>query len=249
MSEAELKLKRRELGIVIFRTFTKELIMNSGPVSIAKLQTIVEKDRELPHHKAPRTEVNIQRIQQERKQRFQEKLQEKRLRQEILKREQSRLLIQQRRNQSFEKLKLNVPETKLPERFNYLRPVPVEAQVDLGKIDILIQDPNVEAIECSGESEEVIVRGMMGEQRTEIKLTKKEIDLVINKFSEWTKIPVSEGIYKVVYGKLILLAVISEVVGSKFLIKKMRKPQAGLAPNAPMPNFPPPKPLPNPHKK
>jgi hypothetical protein len=85
----------------------------------------------------------------------------------------------------------------------------------------------------------------MGEQKTEIKLNKKEIDDVINKFSELTKIPVSEGIYKVVFGKLILLAVISDVVGSKFLIKKMKKqnqnpfqPMPGMNPQNP--NFVPP---------
>ena len=45
MSEAELKLKRKELGVRIFRTFTRELIMNSGPVYISKLQAIIEKDQ------------------------------------------------------------------------------------------------------------------------------------------------------------------------------------------------------------
>ncbi len=221
MGEAELKLKRKELGILIFRTFTKELIINSGPVSIAKLKTIVEKDGELFHHKHPKKETDIHKIQEERK--MQERLRERKLRQQILQREHSKRLIQKRDVVDFEKLRLSVPETRLPERFNYLRPIPVEKREEFGeKIDILILDPNVEAIECPGENEEIIVRGLMGEQRTELKLSKKEIDDLINRFSELTKIPVTEGIYKVVFGKLILLAVVSEVVGSKFLIKKMK---------------------------
>jgi hypothetical protein len=243
MSESDLKLKKRELGILIFRTFTKELIINSGGVYIAKLQTIVEKDHEKEQEKKPKEttpKIKIQELHKERQKKLQERLKEQKLRNQILEREQTRKIIEQKRNVAFEKLKLNVPETKLPERFAYLKPVPVEEKEEFGKIDILLQDPNVEAIECSGENEELIVRGTMGEQKTEIKMSKKEIDDLINKFSELTKIPVTEGIYKVVFGKLILLAVISEVVGSKFLIKKMKKTQFPL-PRTQLPNFPPPR--------
>jgi len=224
MNEAELKLKRKELGILIFRTFTKELIINSGPVSIAKLKTIVERDRETFHHKEPRKKVDIHAIHEARRKKMHDVLEERKLRQQIIQREQIRRVAQQKENVDIQKFKLNVPETKLPERFHYLRPTPIQKDEEFGpKIDILIQDPNVEAIECPGENEEVIVRGLMGEQKTEIKLSKKEIDDLINKFSELTKIPATEGIYKVVFGDLILLAVVSEVVGSKFLIKKMKR--------------------------
>lgn len=250
MSETDLKLKKRELGIIIFRTFTKELIINSGEVYLAKLQTIIEKGREKEREKEkePKKEhkeikTKIQELHKEKRKKLKEKAREQRLRRKIIEREQARRIIEQQRSVAFEKLKLTIPETKLPERFAYLKPVPIEEKEEFGKIDVLLQDPNVEAIECSGENEELIVRGTMGEQKTEIKLSKKEIDDLISKFSELTKIPVSEGIYKVVFGKLILLAVISEIVGSKFLIKKMKK--TTLPPFQPlgelMPNFPPPR--------
>ena len=224
MSETELKLKRKELGILIFRTFTRELIVNSGPVSIAKLKTIIEKDNEIPHHRQLKKERE-ELTEEERRRILQERFQKRKLKHQIIQREQKRILMDQKRNEpKTEPLRLSVPETRLPERFSYLRPTPVEQQEEFGpKMDMLLLDPNVEAIECPGENEEVIVRGLMGEQRTEIRMSKKEIDDLINKFSELTKIPITEGIYKVVFGNLILLAVISEVVGSKFLIKKMRK--------------------------
>jgi hypothetical protein len=246
MSETDLKLKKRELGILIFRTFTRELIINSGGVYFAKLQTIIEKDYEKEkekEHKEPKQKIKLQELQREKEKKFQEKLKEQKLRNQIIEREQTRRIIEQKRNVVFEKLKLSVPETRLPERFAYLKPIPIEEKEEFGKVDILLQDPNVEAIECPGENEELIVKGTMGEQKTEIKLSKKEIDNLINKFSELTKIPVSEGIYKVVFGKLILLAVISEVVGSKFLIKKMKKPipLRSQTPGAPLPDFPPPR--------
>lgn len=264
MNEISLKSKRKALGKLVFLRFTRELIMNAGDSYVAKLQTIVEKDREeqKEHKKHKEPIIKIQELQKEKNKKVKEKLREQKLREDIKRREQSRKLIEQRRNLEFEKYKLSVPETRLPERFNYLRPVPLEQQIELGKIDVLIQDPNVDAIECPGENEETIVKGTMGEQKTEIKLSKKEIDDVINKFSELTKIPVNEGIYKVVYGKLILLAVVSDVVGSKFLIKKMKRPtqqppippvglpnpprapRAGSAPKAPTAS-PAPKPLPS----
>ena len=54
-----------------------------------------------------------------------------------------------------------------------------------------------------------------------IKKSKEEIEEIIKKFSETAKIPVHEGVFKVVVGKLIFSAVISNIIGSKFIIRKM----------------------------
>ncbi|MEJ2268006.1 MAG: hypothetical protein P8X70_02940 [Nanoarchaeota archaeon] len=61
----------------------------------------------------------------------------------------------------------------------------------------------------------------MGVKPTGIILNKKEIDKVIKTFSEKSMIPIHEGVFRVVVGRLILSAIISEVTGSKFIIKKM----------------------------
>jgi hypothetical protein len=107
MSEAELKLKRKELGVRIFRTFTRELIMNSGPVYISKLQTIIEKDQGQERiHKKPKSPIEIKKIQEEKQVRLQEKIQEQKLRQQIMQREQKKQVLEQRRNIAFEKLRL-----------------------------------------------------------------------------------------------------------------------------------------------
>ena len=95
----------------------------------------------------------------------------------------------------------------------------------LGKIDPLIEDPFVKIIECEGAGKYLIVKGKMGEKQTGIILNKNEIDEVIHKFEIETKIPAQEGIYKVVLGRLVFLAIISEVVGSKFIIRKMNLPK------------------------
>jgi hypothetical protein len=70
----------------------------------------------------------------------------------------------------------------------------------------------------------VVVTGTMGTKPTDIILSKEDIDRVINKFSEVSKIPATEGIFRVIVGNLILSAIISGVIGSKFVIKKESYP-------------------------
>jgi hypothetical protein len=120
---------------------------------------------------------------------------------------------------------LKIPESRLPETVQYLRPILTSRVIDLGKLDSLIRDPFVKVIECNGADEKIIVIGTMGRKSTKIILTKEEIDNIINKFSETAKIPVQEGVFKVVLGTLVFSAIVSEIVSSKFLIRKMSGPR------------------------
>ncbi len=116
---------------------------------------------------------------------------------------------------------LIIPEPKLPSHLEYLRPIPSKSvEIDLSKINPLIKDPAVKVIE-GNPNERVIVNGSMGTRPTSIILDKDEINEIINKFSKVAKIPINEGVYKVVAGNLVLSAVISETVGSRFVIKKI----------------------------
>lgn len=116
---------------------------------------------------------------------------------------------------------LRIPEQKLPPNLQYLRPTPTEKTIDLNKLNPLIQDRIVRLIECNGPDKNIIVSGSMGVKKTNIILSKDEIGNIIKKFSETAKIPIHEGIFRVAVGKLILTAIISEVIGSKFIIKKI----------------------------
>ena len=120
---------------------------------------------------------------------------------------------------------LRIPEPKLPQGLQY-RPVPTNVQIDLGKLNPLVNDSNIKIIECDGPNKNIMVRGTMGRKKTSIVLNKQEVDKIITEFSKTAKIPVQEGFFKVVVGKLILSSIISDVVGSKFIIKKiMMRPQ------------------------
>lgn len=115
-----------------------------------------------------------------------------------------------------------IPEPRLPSQLQYLKPTPTQkADIDLEKLNPLIKDPAVQTIECHGPAENILVKGTMGAKPTAITLSKDEINQIIERFSEKTKIPLQEGIYKVVFGNLILSAITSKFISPKFIINKM----------------------------
>lgn len=116
---------------------------------------------------------------------------------------------------------LQIPESRLPTTVEYLKPFPTPLNINLGKLNPLVKDPLVKIIECNGPEEKIIVMGAMGRKNTHIILKKEEIDSVIETFSEASRIPVQEGMFKAVAGNLIISAIISDVIGSKFIIQKM----------------------------
>ena len=119
------------------------------------------------------------------------------------------------------KIKLTIPEPSVPKYLQYLKPVPTDQNIDLGKLNPLVKDPQVRTIDCPGPNENVLVSGTMGTKRTGIMMNKEQISEVVEIFSKAAKIPSHEGVFKVVVGRLIFLAIISETIGSKFTIKKM----------------------------
>ncbi len=122
---------------------------------------------------------------------------------------------------SLEKARLRIPEQVLPPQFRYLKPTPSERQIDLGKLNPLVQDPLVKSIECGGPEQNIIVTESGGAKKTSIILSKEEIDEIVEKFSKAAKIPIHEGVFRVVVGRLVFLAITSEIVGSRFIIRKM----------------------------
>ncbi len=194
--------------------FTKQLIDAHAPEDIAKLEKILRKE----YVKAAAKKKELEKIEENTIKENESRLSE-----------EEKTPIKQRRpdlKESLEYLKrmkpiLRIPETRLPPTFQYLKPTPTSREVDLGKLNIFVKDPSVKVIECAGPNENLIVHGVMGRKPTNTILKKEEIDEVIKKFAETAKIPIDEGVFKAVIGKLILSAIISETVGSKFIIRKM----------------------------
>lgn len=191
-----------EFKVSFLLQFTRELIRNSGANEFLELETILKKEEKDTHQEISK------KIKEREKPTF--------VKEEIIKPLPTTIKTR--------KLKvpvLRIAEPRLPQNLQYLKPTPVKLEIDLGKLNPLIKDPLVNSIECSGTDEPVTVRGRMGVKKTNIILDKEEIDQTIRKFSETAKIPIHEGILKIAAGRLVLSAVISEIVGSKFIIKKM----------------------------
>lgn len=93
--------------------------------------------------------------------------------------------------------------------------------IDLGKLNFLASDPRVAVIECQGSEKPVLVRIAGQTQTTKISLNKEEIKKIVEKFSEESKIPIIPGLFKAAVGNLIITAVISDLIGSRFIITKI----------------------------
>lgn len=230
--DSDISDKKRKF---ILLEFTKELIRQSGE-EIYKLEDIlkeedeeIKEEREHEKIKIHKKSSNILKPKPKHPEKskidddiFKSKpitLKKSKIEEDIFK--SKPMLFAKPTNYPIRRPTLFIPKPKLPQRFKYLRPVPTDLEIDLGKLNSLINDPLVKNIECNGPGQNVVIVGIMGRKKTNIFLSKEEISEIVKKFSETTKIPIHEGIFRAVAGKLIFSAIISNLLGSKFIIKKM----------------------------
>jgi Flp pilus assembly CpaF family ATPase len=117
---------------------------------------------------------------------------------------------------------IRIPQPIVPSTIRNIFPSLEEQQLDLGKLNPLIKDPTVISIECDGPDKNIMIKRIReGKRITNIILDEQEIKEIIKTFSEAAKIPSHEGIFKAAVGKLIISAVISEIIGGRFLITKL----------------------------
>lgn len=90
----------------------------------------------------------------------------------------------------------------------------------LAKIDSLLNDPAVQTIECPGPGKQILVYKAGVIQTTNLLLSIEEINNIMKEISEKTRIPIISGIFKAAFGDLITTAVISDFVGTRFMIQK-----------------------------
>jgi hypothetical protein len=94
------------------------------------------------------------------------------------------------------------------------------------KILPLLRDPAVIGIECPGPDKLILVNQSGVIRPSQIKLSTEEIKAILDEVSTETKIPLIEGVFKTAYKVFMVTAVVSEFVGSRFVIEKRpRMPQ------------------------
>jgi hypothetical protein len=224
--------------------FTRELILHSAKGEIIQLQNIIiseEKNKEIPPAEKETTvkgefigRVSEFPVQAQKQITLAEKkiavAPIKPMIQQVSK--PTGVLVKQKPVIQKPRGRLRIPEARLPPHLEYLKPTLAEIKnvTDWEKLNPLIRDKAVRVIEVNP-NEKIKVSGSMGERLTNITLNSEEINEIINKFSYISKIPVSEGVYKVVVENLIFFAVISSVVGSRFVIQKIQPLPANIYPN------------------
>ena len=96
----------------------------------------------------------------------------------------------------------------------------VTLSADYGKITPLLNDPSVSSIECQGQRRPVMIIRAGQRQVTRIVLSAEEIKEILQKVSDTIHIPLLEGVFRAVADNFSINAVISEIIGSRFIIKK-----------------------------
>lgn len=97
---------------------------------------------------------------------------------------------------------------------------PLDKEGAYGKISPLLNDPSVSTIECIGKDKELMIVRAGQKQRTRIVLSANDIKGVLNKVADDAHIPLIEGVFRASLKGFSINAVISEMIGSRFVIKK-----------------------------
>ena len=91
----------------------------------------------------------------------------------------------------------------------------------LGKIEALLKNNTIQSIECPGPNKNLLIKRYDKINTTKITITQEEITDILYNFAKEAKIPIVGGILKAAVGDLVISAVISEFVGSRFIINKI----------------------------
>ena len=89
------------------------------------------------------------------------------------------------------------------------------------KLQPLFNDPSISLIECPGSNIPIIItrRGM--KQITKISLSSSEIVSVLEEFTDNSNIPLVEGVVHVVFERLELKGIYSDLIKSNFVISRI----------------------------
>lgn len=100
------------------------------------------------------------------------------------------------------------------------RTTQVKTIQEYGKITPLLEDPSVSKIECQGEGIPIMVMRTGQKQKTRIILNRQEIADILEKISDKAHVPLLGGVFRSAVEKFSINAIVSEMIGSKFIIKK-----------------------------
>lgn len=116
-----------------------------------------------------------------------------------------------------------IPEVSAPAVVDVVQPPQsdrVELKGDYGKIMPLLGDETISTIDCPGPDKPIFVVRMGQREITKISLNVLEIKELLEKFADVAHVPLMEGVFRVSVDGMNVSAVVSEMLGTKFVIKK-----------------------------
>jgi hypothetical protein len=93
-------------------------------------------------------------------------------------------------------------------------------QTGLDKINNILLDPAILSIECPGADRPLVANKSGLNQPLNMTLSAEDISKITQYFSEKTRIPLVEGVFKATLGDLLMTAVVSQFIGTRFIIQK-----------------------------
>ncbi len=98
-------------------------------------------------------------------------------------------------------------------------------ELELGRISTYINNPAVLDIECSGPEKPLVIKEAKGIQNTTLLLKEEEIQQIINEVARLSATSVQNNILRASYQGIEFTGIISESVGSRFIVHKKIAPQ------------------------
>lgn len=115
---------------------------------------------------------------------------------------------------------IRIPRTAPPIKMNLPVSPSSTGSINLGKITPFLSDPAVMSVEAPGAGKNILINRSGAIQTSPMSLTKEEIDAIMKEVSDKTRIPLSTGVFKAAFQNLIITAVLSDYIGTRFLIQK-----------------------------
>jgi hypothetical protein len=92
--------------------------------------------------------------------------------------------------------------------------------IDLGKVNDLLSDSEVYVVECSGPGKFLSVKRPKGVTTSSISLSEDEIKRIIANFASASNVYPTEGVFNAQFKNFSLVAVMSELAGSRFVLTR-----------------------------
>lgn len=108
------------------------------------------------------------------------------------------------------------PPMHMPQRM----PNTPHEEIHLGRLTQFLNDPSVISIECPGPGRNLFVNRSGTIQTLPLVLDKQEIENIMDEVSDRTRIPITQGLFRAVMQDFLVTAVVSEFVGTRFIIQK-----------------------------